>query len=29
MWRCWQNNTTYNPALHGGAQHSIEQQLAA
>lgn len=29
MWRCWQNNTTYDPALHGRAQHSTEQQLAA
>ncbi|WP_433363602.1 IS110 family transposase [Actinoplanes sp. CA-142083] len=29
IWRCWQNNTTYDPALHGNARHSTEQQLAA
>jgi hypothetical protein len=29
MWRCWQNNTPYDPALHGSAQHSTEQQAAA
>lgn len=29
MWRCWQNRTPYDPALHGGAQQRIEQPLAA
>jgi hypothetical protein len=29
MWRCWQNGTPYDPALHGGAQPTIEQQLVA
>lgn len=29
MWRCWQNGTAYDPALHGGAQHLAEQPLAA
>ena len=29
MWRCWQNHTTYDPALHGGAQHLTAQQVAA
>lgn len=29
MWRCWQNNTPYNPALHGGARQHLEQQVAA
>jgi transposase len=29
MWRCWQNGTPYDPALHGGVQQTIEQQLAA
>ncbi|HKT03511.1 MAG TPA: IS110 family transposase [Rugosimonospora sp.] len=29
MWRCWQNNTPYDPALHGRTQHDAEQQLAA
>ncbi len=29
MWRCWQNGTPYDPALHGGAQQSVEQQVAA
>jgi len=29
MWRCWQNGTPYDPALHGGAQQTTEQQLAA
>jgi transposase len=29
MWRCWQDSTPYNPALHGGAQHLIEQPIAA
>lgn len=28
MWRCWQNGTPYDPTLHGGAQHSTEQQAA-
>jgi hypothetical protein len=29
MWRCWQNGTPYDPALHGGAQQRIDQQVAA
>jgi transposase len=29
MWRCWQNGTPYDPALHRGAQQATEQQLAA
>jgi len=29
MWRCWQNGTPYDPALHGGALRGTEQQLAA
>ncbi|WP_370940267.1 IS110 family transposase [Amycolatopsis sp. cg13] len=29
MWRCWQNGTPYDPTLHGGAQQTTEQQLAA
>jgi transposase len=29
MWRCWQNGTPYDPTLHGGAQPTIEPQLAA
>ncbi|TCP38637.1 transposase [Tamaricihabitans halophyticus] len=29
MWRCWQNNTTYDPAQHGGAQHLVQQHIAA
>jgi hypothetical protein len=30
MWRCWQNGTTYDQALHGGgAQHLVDQQVAA
>ena len=29
MWRCWQNGTPYDPALHGGAQHHVDQQVAA
>ncbi|MGI8311726.1 IS110 family transposase [Saccharopolyspora hattusasensis] len=29
MWRCWQNETPYDPTLHGGAQHQVEQQAAA
>jgi transposase len=29
MWRCWQDGTTYEPALHCGARQSTEQQVAA
>lgn len=29
IWRCWQNSTPYDPALHGGAQHHIDHQVAA
>lgn len=29
IWRCWQNGTPYDPALHAGAQHHINQQVAA
>jgi transposase len=29
MWRCWQNGTPYNPAPHGGTQHSAQPQVAA
>jgi transposase len=29
IWRCWQNGTAYNPALHGGAQQHTDQQVAA
>lgn len=29
IWRCWQDSTTYNPTLHGGARPSTEQQVAA
>jgi transposase len=29
IWRCWQNNTPYDPALHGGARGLTEQQAAA
>lgn len=29
IWRCWQNSTPYDPALHGGAQHLITQPAAA
>ena len=29
MWRCWQNNTPYDPALHGGAQHPNNTPAAA
>ncbi len=29
MWRCWQNDTPYDPTLHGGAQHLAEQHTAA
>lgn len=29
IWRCWKDNTTYNPALHGGNQRHTKQQLAA
>jgi hypothetical protein len=29
IWRCWQDATTYDPALHGGAREGTEQQAAA
>jgi transposase len=29
IWRCWQNGTPYDPALHGDARHTTEQQVAA
>jgi transposase len=29
MWRCWQNGTAYDPALHGGARRGLDQQVAA
>ncbi|GAB2962146.1 IS110 family transposase [Amycolatopsis acidiphila] len=29
IWRCWQNHTPYDPALHGGAQHQVTQPTAA
>lgn len=29
MWRCWQNGTTYDPTLHGGARERVEHQAAA
>lgn len=29
MWRCWQNNTPYDPALHHGAQPHLEPANAA
>jgi len=29
MWRCWQDGKPYDPALHGGAQHLVEQPTAA
>ena len=29
MWRCWQNGTPYDQALHGGAQQRLDQQSAA
>jgi transposase len=29
IWRCWQNGTPYDPALHGGAQQRPDQQVAA
>lgn len=29
MWRCWQNGTAYDPALHGGARQHTDQQAAA
>ena len=29
MWRCWQDGTTYDPTLHGGAQHQAAPPLAA
>ncbi|SDX43320.1 Transposase IS116/IS110/IS902 family protein, partial [Saccharopolyspora shandongensis] len=29
MWRCWQNSTPYDPALHRGARPDTEQQVAA
>jgi transposase len=29
IWRCWQNNTPYDPTLHGGAQQQVTQPAAA
>lgn len=29
MWRCWQNGTPYDPALHRGTRQSTQQQVAA
>ena len=29
VWRCWQNGTPYDSALHGGARHHVEHQAAA
>jgi transposase len=29
MWRCWQDGTAYDPTLHGGAQQTTKQQVAA
>jgi transposase len=29
IWRCWQNGTPYDPALHGGARQPTQQQVAA
>jgi transposase len=29
MWRCWQNGTPYDPAIHRGARQGAEQQIAA
>lgn len=29
IWRCWQNSTPYDPALHGGTRQRTEQQAAA
>jgi transposase len=29
IWRCWQNGTPYDQALHGGAQQRLDQQVAA
>ncbi|EWM09966.1 transposase [Kutzneria sp. 744] len=29
MWRCWQNNTPYDPILHGAARRQAEHQIAA
>jgi len=29
MWRCWQNGTPYDPTLHGGANQTINTQVAA
>jgi transposase len=29
LWRCWQNSTAYDPALHGGTNAVIEQRQAA
>ena len=25
IWRCWQDNTTYDPANHGALQHLLNQ----
>jgi transposase len=29
MWRCWQNNTPYDPTLHGKARQHTDHQAAA
>ncbi len=29
MWRCWQNHTPYDPALHGSAQQTVHLPAAA
>jgi transposase len=29
IWRCWQNNTPYDPALHGGVQQATHTPIAA
>jgi hypothetical protein len=31
IWRCWQDNTPYDPAVHGALQHLLhqDQQKAA
>lgn len=29
MWRCWQNQTPYDPTLHAGANETVQRQLAA
>ena len=29
IWRCWQDRTPYDPALHGGARHHAQHPVAA